>query len=179
MAALRTEMLDCDSPFSVPCWTREEATLYLQDESGRGHGCLRKQAVTISQGMDFHLTEPQGPATGLDSSATLQSNYCYSDYQISPAPRTSGSEFYLETAQTYFEDVMIIILRVSSSARLVFARRKAFVDRVDAGLQFQLSFAEPGRSDILATIPTNIQGLDSKGSGTQLSTRQARVGVMH
>ena len=73
---------------------------------------------------------------------------------------------------------MIIILCVFSSACLVSARRNAFVDRRDAGLKLQLSFAEPGRSDILAMIPTNVQGLDSKGSGTQLSTIHARVSII-
>ena len=81
---------------------------------------------------------------------------CYFDYQISPAPRIPGPKSYLETAQTSFEDVMIIILCVFSSAYLVSARRNAFVDREDAGLKIQLSAAEPGRSDILAMILTNI-----------------------
>lgn len=61
--------------------------------------------------------------------------YYYSDYQISPAPRIPGPKFYLETAQTYFEDVMIIILCVFSSVCLVSARRDAFVDSGDAGLK--------------------------------------------
>lgn len=107
--------------------------------------------------------------------------YYYSDYQISPAPKIPGPKFDLGTyfeAQTYFEDATIIILCVFSSACLVSARRNAFVDRGDAGLKIQLSFAEPGRSGILATIPTNTQGLDSKGSGIQLSAIHARVGIM-
>lgn len=49
--------------------------------------------------------------------------YCYFNYQIFPAPRIPGPKFYLESAQTYFEDVMIIILCVFSSAHLAPDRR--------------------------------------------------------
>lgn len=146
--------------------------MYLQDKSGRGRGRLSKQAVTITQWMNFHLAEHQGLETG-----PRFFYYYYSDYQISPAPRIPGPKFYLETAQTYFEDVIIIILCVFYSACLVSARRNAFVDRGDAGLQLQLSFAEPGHSGILAMIPTNVQASDSRGSCTQLPTNHKRVGI--
>lgn len=49
--------------------------------------------------------------------------YCYSNFQIFPAPRTPGPNFYLEATQTYFEDVLIIILCVFSSACLAPTRR--------------------------------------------------------
>lgn len=58
LATLSTEMLVCNESFSVPCWTREEATLYLRDRSDRGHGSLSEQAVTILQWMNFYWLNP-------------------------------------------------------------------------------------------------------------------------
>lgn len=57
-ATLSTEMLVCNESFSVPCWTREEAILCLQDRSDRGHGSLSEQAVTILQWMNFYWLNP-------------------------------------------------------------------------------------------------------------------------
>lgn len=48
----------------------------------------------------------------------------------------------------------------------------------EAGLKLRLSFAKPGRLGILAMIPINIQGLDSKGSSPLFSKIHARVGIM-
>lgn len=57
-----------------------------------------------------------------------------------------------------------------------FCQKKCSCGQGDAGLKLQLT--EPGCLDILAVIPTDIQSLDSEGSGTQLSASCTRVGVM-
>lgn len=170
LATLSTEMLDCNESFSVPCWTREEATLYLQDKSGRGHGRLSKQAVTISQWMNFHLAEPYGLEPGPDFSTTITQT------TKSPLlPEILDQNFTWKQLKHILKTWWLLFY-VFSPLHVWFLPEE--MQLWTRGLKCRSQNPAQlcwGCSDILSMIPTNIQGLDSKGSGTQLSTIHARI----
>lgn len=170
LATLSTEMLDCNESFSVPL------------DQGRGHfvftGSKWQRSWSPKQAGCDNCTMDE-----FSLGWTLETGnwprffvYCYSNYQIFPAPRIPGPKFYLETAQTYFEDVMIIILCVFSSAHLAPDRRNGLKrGRSRSQTPAQLCWARMFR---YLGHDTNKQGLDSKGSGSQFSTIHARGGIM-